>query len=78
MTKVFANSGDSDRMPQSAASDLDLRCLPITLLWVSRCRLQWETVCAIPLENVAFDMGSLKFQISLCIHKLRIFIGHSG
>ena len=35
----FANSGDPDQMPHSAASDLGLHCLPITLLGVSR--LQW-------------------------------------
>ena len=36
---VYANSGDPDQMPHSAASDLGLYCLPITLLQVSR--LQW-------------------------------------
>ena len=39
MAKLFANSGDPDQMPQNAASDLGLHCLPITLLWVSQ--LQW-------------------------------------
>ena len=39
MAKLFANSGDPDQMPRSAASDLGLHCLPITLLRVSR--LQW-------------------------------------
>ena len=39
MGKVFANSGDPDQTPRSAASDLGLRCLPITLLGASR--LQW-------------------------------------
>ena len=39
MDKLFANSGDADQMPHSAASDLGLHCLPITLLQVSR--LQW-------------------------------------
>ena len=39
MAKLFANSGDPDQMPHSAASDLGLHCLPITLLRVSR--LQW-------------------------------------
>ena len=39
MAKLFANSGDPDQMPHSAASDLGLHCLPITLLCVSR--LQW-------------------------------------
>ena len=36
MTELFANSGDPDQMPRSAASDLSLYCLPITLLGVSR------------------------------------------
>ena len=31
MAKVFANSGDPDQTPPSAASDLGLHCLPITL-----------------------------------------------
>ena len=46
MAKLFANSGDADQMPHSAApdlglvaSDLGLQCLPITTLRVSR--LQW-------------------------------------
>ena len=39
MAKLFANSGDPDQMPHSAASDLGLLCLPITLLRISR--LQW-------------------------------------
>ena len=42
MAKLFANSGDPDQTPHSAASDLDLHCLPITLLRVSR--LQWVKV----------------------------------
>ena len=37
--KLFANSGDPDQTPHSAASDLGLHCLPNTLLRVSR--LQW-------------------------------------
>ena len=39
MVELFANSGDSDQMPHSAASDLGLHCLPITLFGVSG--LQW-------------------------------------
>ena len=35
MVKLFANSGDHDQTPRSAASDLDLHCLPITFLGVS-------------------------------------------
>ena len=36
MTELFANSGDPDQLLHSAASDLGLYCLPITLLGVSR------------------------------------------
>ena len=39
MVELFANSGDPDQMLHSAASDLGLHCLPITLLGVSQ--LQW-------------------------------------
>ena len=39
MTELFANSEDPDQTPHSAASDLGLHCLPVTLLGVSR--LQW-------------------------------------
>ena len=36
MVELFANSGDPDQMPHSAASDLGLHCLPFTILGVSR------------------------------------------
>ena len=39
MVKIYANSGDPDQTPRSAASDLGLHCLSITPLRVSR--LQW-------------------------------------
>ena len=40
MAELFANSGDPDQTPHSAAaSDLGLHCLPITRLGVSS--LQW-------------------------------------
>ena len=39
MVELFANSGDPDQTPRSAASDLSLHCLQSTLLGVSR--LQW-------------------------------------
>ena len=35
MVELFANSGDPDQTPHSAASDLDLHCLPVTRLGVS-------------------------------------------
>ena len=36
MVELFANSGDPDQTPHSAASDLGLQCLSVTLLGVSR------------------------------------------
>ena len=36
MAKLFANSGDPDQTPRSAASDLGLHCLPNNILGVSR------------------------------------------
>ena len=35
MVELIANSGDPAQTPRSAASDLGLHCLPITLLGVS-------------------------------------------
>ena len=42
MAKLFANRGDPDQTPRSAASYLGLHCLPNTLLRVSR--LQWVVI----------------------------------
>ena len=39
MVELFANSGDPDQTPRSAASDLGLHCLPVIRLGVSS--LQW-------------------------------------
>ena len=36
MFELFANSEDPDQTPRSAASDLGLHCLPITILGISR------------------------------------------
>ena len=36
MVELFANSGDPDQTPHSAAPDLGLDCLPFTLLGISR------------------------------------------
>ena len=42
MAILFANSEDPDQTPRSAASDLDLHCLPIALLGVFL--LQWVKI----------------------------------
>ena len=39
MVELFANSGDPDQTPHSAASDLGLHCLPVTRLGVSNLHL---------------------------------------
>ena len=49
MVELFANSGDPDQMPHSAASDLGLHCLPSTLIGMSR--LQWVKYIALDKEN---------------------------
>ena len=51
MAKLFAKSGDPDQTPHSAASDLGLHCLLITLLHVSR--LQWVKVKIRPCKVLA-------------------------
>ena len=38
MVELFANNGDPDQMPHSAASDLGLHWLPVTRLGVSSCK----------------------------------------
>ena len=43
MVELFANSADPDQTPRSAASDLGLHCLQITVLGVFR--LQWVKHC---------------------------------
>ena len=56
MAKLFANSGDPDQMPRSAASDLDLHCLPFTLLRVSR--LQWVKGICLLIRLNTIDLFS--------------------
>ena len=43
-SKLNANSVDPDKMPRPAASNLDLHCLPVSLLWDTR--LIWIKVRA--------------------------------
>ena len=42
MAELFANSGNPDQTPPSAAYDLGLHCLPIILLRVSQ--IQWVRI----------------------------------
>ena len=54
MAKLFADSGDPDQMPPSAASDLGLHCLPSTLLWLPTTILAWSdhVTSLVDLETV--------------------------
>ena len=63
MVEQFANSGDTDQMLQSMASDLSLHCLPVTNLGVAS--LQWvkQSKCnsnSIMLENSLFLVSLLR------------------
>ena len=67
MAKLFANSGDPDQTPRSAASDLGLHCLPITLLGVSR--LQWVNAALLQKASTE-DQGQSsaeKLSLSNCL-----------
>ena len=67
--KLFANSGDPDQTPHSAASDLGLHCLPFTLLRVSR--LQRVNPCRPiqkPLQTVQIQMRQLETRIYTVCH----------
>ena len=60
MAKLFANSRDLDQTQCSAASDLGLHCLPITLLWVFR--LQWVKAPYL-LYNYIFKNPSVNLDL---------------
>ena len=44
ISELNANSVDPDQMLHSAASDLGLHCLPVSLLWDTRCK--WVTAAS--------------------------------
>ena len=56
-----ANSVDPDQTPRSAASDLGLHCLPMSILWDARRNYKWvklvahailwEILCPAQMEN---------------------------
>ena len=65
MTKLFANSGDPDQTPRSAASDLSLHCLQVTHLGVSR--LQWVKPGP-KVMNLFFLFSSGEHEILPCLY----------
>ena len=52
ITVLKANCVDTDQTPRSAASDLGLRCLPMSLLWCTRHK--WVKACIINVKKIAF------------------------
>ena len=74
MVELFANSEDPDQTPHSAASDLGLHSLPVTLFGVSR--LQWINEKAryyyyTPDIRSMCGVDSFRFSIRLFI---RLFV----
>ena len=66
MVELFANSGDPDQMLHSAASDLGLHCLPVTLLGISR--LQWvKAICKIAACDILISFYQFSKKIRLGI-----------
>ena len=56
--ELFANSGDPDQTPRSAASDLGLHCLPVTRLGFSGLQLInrfFTCRCALMSTSLATD-----------------------
>ena len=73
MAKLFANSEDPDQMLHSAMSDLDLHCLPVTLLGVSQ--LQWVKLSlkANSVDGILkFFFFSWKIGLTFCANCLTI------
>ena len=68
MVELFANSGDPDQTPRSAASDLGRHYLPITLLGVFR--LQWVKKSRSVRKRTFGHVrqAKIKIKISLRIH----------
>ena len=61
MAKLFVNSEDPDRTPCSAASDLGLHYLPITLLGVFR--TQWvKRNVALGVWNIVCNVRKIVFN----------------
>ena len=74
MVVLFANSGDPDQMPHSAASDLGLHYLPITLLGVSR--LQWVKLVLLGQNHALSSDAAQNYKNMLpctkCLYRLSI------
>ena len=63
MSELKANSVDPDQTPRSAASDLGLYCLPVSLLRDTR--LKWVNVVAHLLLSVSSTCTLTKTNITI-------------
>ena len=59
--EFFENSQDPDQMPQNVASDLGLRCLPVTSLGV--CSLQWVKIAVHVLHSFYFSLYAIRYPL---------------
>ena len=59
----YANSVDPDQTPHSAASDLGLHCLPISLLWDARHK--WVKEYILPCDKQRMIMISTSIEVSV-------------
>ena len=64
MVELFANSEDPDQAPHSAASDLGLQCLSVTLLGVFR--LQWVKYIVKLASNASIFFAKKKKKWTTC------------
>ena len=55
MENPVANNVDPDQMPHHVASDQSLHCLPMTLLWVSRCA-KLKINCSVTVQTSQIQM----------------------
>ena len=70
MDKLFANIEKPDQTPRSAASDLGLHCLPITLLWISRqqlVKLDLKDLCE---RNCVYQHSLSGYSLS--VHRIAV------
>ena len=62
MVELFANSGDPDQTPRSAASDLGLHCLPVTRLGVTSCQRVKKCFFYLLKKRIYLSEGTLDVE----------------
>ena len=72
MVELFANNGDPDQMPHSAAPGLGVSCLPITLCGISK--LQWVNLNLPQMYFFSFNVSPYLKIVSLCFNAIGLNI----